>query len=69
MNDFRLETLIHDPIHGYIPYTDRDPTAGSTTERDLIESKWMQRMRYIHQLQTAWWVYPSAEHTRFQHCV
>ena len=69
MNDFRLETLMHDPIHGYIPYIDRDPTTGSTTERDLIESKWMQRMRYIHQLQTAWWVYPSAEHTRFQHCV
>ncbi len=21
----------------------------------------------IHQLQTAWWVFPSAEHTRFQH--
>src|SRR5207237_1713831 len=25
------------------------------------------RMRQIHQLQTAWWVFPSAEHTRFQH--
>lgn len=24
-------------------------------------------MRQIHQLQTAWWVYPTAEHTRFQH--
>jgi HD superfamily phosphohydrolase len=24
-------------------------------------------MRRIHQLQTAWWVYPTAEHTRFQH--
>jgi HD superfamily phosphohydrolase len=24
-------------------------------------------MRQIHQLQTAWWVFPSAEHTRFQH--
>ena len=27
----------------------------------------MQRLRQIHQLQTAWWVFPSAEHTRFQH--
>ena len=24
-------------------------------------------MRHIHQLQTAWLVFPSAEHTRFQH--
>ena len=24
-------------------------------------------MRQIHQLQTAWWVFPTAEHTRFQH--
>jgi len=24
-------------------------------------------MRHIHQLQTAWWVFPTAEHTRFQH--
>ena len=24
-------------------------------------------MRQIHQLQTAWWVFPAAEHTRFQH--
>src|SRR5579864_9675975 len=26
-------------------------------------------MRQIHQLQTAWWVFPSAEHTRFQHVI
>jgi hypothetical protein len=27
----------------------------------------MQRLRYIYQLQSARWVYPSAEHSRFQH--
>ena len=26
-----------------------------------------QRLRQIHQLQTAWFVFPTAEHTRFQH--
>ena len=36
-------------------------------ERDIIEHPWVQRMRHIHQLQTAWWVYPSAEHSRYQH--
>jgi len=37
------------------------------TERDLIDQPWLQRLRRIHQLQTAWWVFPTAEHTRFQH--
>jgi HD superfamily phosphohydrolase len=27
----------------------------------------MQRLRQIYQLQSARWVYPSAEHSRFQH--
>ena len=36
-------------------------------ERDVIDHPWVQRMRQIRQLQTAWWVFPSAEHSRFQH--
>jgi len=60
--------LSHDPIHGYIPFVSSAP-AGSpeTTERELIDHPWVQRLRQIHQLQTAWWVFPAAEHTRFQH--
>ncbi|MEK6549153.1 MAG: metal-dependent phosphohydrolase, partial [Nitrospirota bacterium] len=38
-----------------------------TTEKDLIDSPWVQRLRYIFQLQSARWVYPSAEHSRFVH--
>ncbi|MGH7256554.1 MAG: HD domain-containing protein [Nitrospirales bacterium] len=61
--------LIADPIHEYIsftvPYSSPDP--GETTEKDLIDSPWVQRLRYISQLQSARWVYPSAEHSRFQH--
>ena len=60
--------LIADPIHGYIsftvPYYDANKEA---TEKDLIDSLWMQRSRQIYQLQSARWVYPSAEHSRFQH--
>ena len=66
--------LIADPIHEYITFTapfSADTPAGSvaseTTEKDLIDSPWVQRLRYIYQLQSARWVYPSAEHSRFVH--
>ena len=61
--------LIADPIHGYItftvPYTSTQVV--EQTEKDLIDSPWVQRLRSIYQLQSAHWVYPSAEHSRFQH--
>ncbi|MCX8044617.1 MAG: HD domain-containing protein [Desulfobacterota bacterium] len=60
--------LIADPIYNYIPITVPDPDhPDEKTEEDLIDTPWMQRLRRIHQLQSARWVYPSAEHTRFQH--
>lgn len=66
--DFSSESLIHDPIHGYIPFIARSNLpAGEVSEAEIIDNPWVQRMRQIHQLQTAWWVFPSAEHTRFQH--
>jgi hypothetical protein len=65
---FKGIALIADPIYNYIPFTVAHNTAPlEATERDLIDSPWMQRLRRIHQLQSARWVYPSAEHTRFQH--
>ena len=57
--------LIADPIYHYILMTDR--VEGEGTERDVIDTPWVQRLRRIFQLQSARWVYPSAEHTRFQH--
>lgn len=68
MKDFTRESLLHDPVHGYVPFVSVVP-AGETSERVLLDHPWLQRLRQIHQLQTAWWVYPSAEHTRFQHVV
>ncbi|MEK6603654.1 MAG: HD domain-containing protein [Nitrospirota bacterium] len=68
--------LIADPIHEYITFTvpfavpARSAARGEpqeTTEKDLIDSPWVQRLRYIFQLQSARWVYPSAEHSRFVH--
>ncbi|MBI3603246.1 MAG: HD domain-containing protein [Nitrospirae bacterium] len=61
--------LIADPIHEYISFTVpyATPDQSERTEKDLIDSPWVQRLRYIYQLQSARWVYPSAEHSRFQH--
>ncbi len=68
MADFQGESLTFDPIHGYMPFTSGEGLPdGEIGERQLIDNPWVQRMRQIHQLQTAWWVFPSAEHTRFQH--
>ena len=68
MKQIQRESLIHDPLHGYIPFVSI-VAPGETAERTLLDHPWLQRLRQIHQLQTAWWVYPSAEHTRFQHVV
>ncbi len=62
--------LFADPIHEYIPFTvPRDASGGKSevTEKELINSPWVQRLRYIFQLQSARWVFPGAEHSRFQH--
>jgi len=68
MRDYTTESLSHDPIHGYIPFVSTTSLpAGETAEQEIIDHPWVQRLRQIHQLQTAWYVFPSAEHMRFQH--
>ena len=60
--------LLADPIYGYIQFT--VPVDGRTdehTEKELIDTPWVQRLRKIHQLQSSFWVFPSGEHSRFQH--
>ena len=47
-------SLIADPIHRYIPFT-VPQEADEATEKDLIDSPWFQRLRYIFQLQSARW--------------
>ncbi|MBI3839756.1 MAG: HD domain-containing protein [Planctomycetia bacterium] len=70
MRDFQSENLSHDAIHGYIPFVSQAGLRGDeVSERQIIDHPWVQRLRQIHQLQTAWWVFPTAEHTRFQHVV
>ncbi|MBI3635158.1 MAG: HD domain-containing protein [Candidatus Rokubacteria bacterium] len=59
--------LIADPIHQYILFTRPGGIPGEATEQDLIDTSWVQRLRRIPQLQSARWVFPAAEHSRFQH--
>ena len=73
---FEAVNLISDPIHGYIELTKRltpeqSARAGlaseSVAEEDLLDTPWLQRLRRISQLQSARWVFPTAEHSRFTH--
>jgi hypothetical protein len=62
---FSEVNLIADPLYGYIEITKGDGIEPG--ERTLLDDPWLQRLRRIHQLQSAWWVFPSAEHSRFVH--
>jgi HD superfamily phosphohydrolase len=73
---FAAVNLISDPIHGYLELTKRLSHAESTgaglpdedaAEDDLLDTSWLQRLRRISQLQSARWVFPTAEHSRFTH--
>ncbi|MFX0106785.1 MAG: HD domain-containing protein [Candidatus Hodarchaeota archaeon] len=52
---------INDPIHGFIGLTD--------LEAKIINSEPYQKLRRIKQLSGAYFVYPTAEHSRFGHCI
>uniref|UniRef100_A0A7C2ZQ42 HD domain-containing protein n=1 Tax=Ignisphaera aggregans TaxID=334771 RepID=A0A7C2ZQ42_9CREN len=52
---------IYDEVHGYIEL--------SEVELDIVNTSIFQRLRYIRQLATAWYVYPGATHTRFSHSI
>ena len=51
--------FIKDPLYGYIRLTE--------VERNVIDTLAVQRLRRIRQLAGAEFVYPAANHTRFEH--
>ena len=53
------ETLIRDAIHGDI--------ALDSSVMAILDTPALQRLRYVRQLATAYQVFPSAHHTRFEH--
>ena len=56
-----MSKLIRDAVHGDIEL--------NPLEVELIDTPEFQRMRGIKQLGTAYLVYPSAMHTRFEHSI
>ena len=52
---------IKDPVHGYV-YV-------SKTEKDIVDTFPMQRLHRLRQLAGAEYVYPGANHTRFEHSI
>ncbi len=70
-SEYSRVNLSSDPIYRYLRITKGGPggVAGHAAEQDLVDTGWMQRLRRIHQLQSAWWVFATAEHSRFQHAL
>ena len=73
---FAAVNLISNPIHGYLELTKRltpveTRAAGlldeDVAEEDLLDTAWLQRLRRVGQGQSARWVFPTAEHSRFTH--
>ena len=52
---------IKDPVHGYVYITEN--------EKEIIDSFPVQRLRRLRQLAGGEYVYPGANHTRFEHSV
>ncbi|MEM1540018.1 MAG: HD domain-containing protein [Candidatus Bathyarchaeia archaeon] len=52
---------IKDPVHGYVYITKE--------EKEIIDSYPVQRLRRLRQLAGAEYVYPGANHTRFEHSI
>jgi HD superfamily phosphohydrolase len=64
---YRRLNLSSDPVYRYVRVTKPGGVPGAVAEQDLVDHAWLQRLRRIHQLQSAWWVFATAEHSRFQH--
>ncbi len=52
---------VKDPVHGYVYITE--------SEKEVMDSYPMQRLRRLRQLAGSEYVYPGANHTRFEHCI
>src|SRR5215471_9932302 len=71
LSEYSRVNLSSDPIYRYLRITKGGPggVAGEASEQDIVDAAWLQRLRRIHQLQSAWWVFATAEHSRFQHAL
>lgn len=56
-----MNKFVRCAIHGYITI--------NNIEKNLIDTQLFQRLRYIHQQGTAFYTYPGATHSRFEHSI
>ncbi|TIC21145.1 WD40 repeat-like protein [Wallemia mellicola] len=61
VEDFWNERKINDPIHGYITL--------DTLCFSVIDTPQFQRLRYLKQLGSSYFVFPGATHNRFEHSI
>jgi uncharacterized protein len=54
--------IINDPVYGFVKIP-------GELIFDILQHPWFQRLRHIKQLGLTDFVYPSAQHTRFQHAL
>lgn len=57
----KLSTVINDPVHGHIEL--------NSLYVKIIDTPQFQRLRFLHQCGTAHFVYPGANHSRYEHCI
>ena len=60
-SSMKSDTQLLDAVHGTI-------TLPEYLMR-IINTKWFQRLRYLHQLGVASYVFPTGNHKRFEHSV
>src|SRR5687768_17585183 len=56
---FNKDKFINDPIHGTVVL--------KPLEQSIVDTPLFQRLRYIRQTGFTYLVFPSAQHTRFEH--
>lgn len=54
--------IVNDPVYGFI-------AVPRGIVLDVVEHPWFQRLRRVRQLSLTHYVYPGAQHTRFQHAL
>ena len=54
--------IVNDPVYGFI-------SVPRGTVLEVVDHPWFQRLRRIRQLSLTHYVYPGAQHTRFQHAL
>ena len=58
---YRMEKILNDPVHGHIALDD--------ISLQIIDTRQFQRLRFLKQLGSAYYVFPGASHNRFEHSI